>query len=85
MLLERKWCTFFKYPAIFSVLLFLIFIPTLNFSDALAVSNKSLDTTNNSSTLTYNRTEQNFNTSSFTNNTNNSFNQPNQSLKEQKN
>ena len=37
MLLERKWCTLFKYPAIFSVLLFLIFIPTLNFFDVLAV------------------------------------------------
>ena len=85
MLLESKWCTLFKYPAIFSVLLFLIFIPTLNFSDVLAVSNKSLDTTNDSSILTNNSTEQSFvNTSGSTINTNNSFNQPNQSLKEQK-
>ena len=74
MLLERKWCTLFKYPAIFSVLLFLIFIPTLNFFDVLAVSNKSLDTTNDSSILTNNSTEQSFvNTSGSTINTNNSF------------
>jgi 3',5'-cyclic AMP phosphodiesterase CpdA len=85
MLLESKWCTFFKYPGIFSVLLFLIFIPTLNFSDASPLSNKSLDTTNDSSDLTNSSTEQSFvNTSGSPINTNNSFNQPNQSLKEQK-
>ncbi len=86
MLLERNWFTFFKYPAIFSVLLFLIFIPTLNFSDVLAISNKSLDITNDISILTNNNsTEQSFvNTSDSSINTNNSFNQPNQTLKEQK-
>ena len=85
MLLESKCCTFFKDPAIFCLLLFLIFIPTLNFSDASPVSNKSLDTTNDSSILTNNNTEQSLvNTSGSTINTNNSFNQPSQSLKEQK-
>ena len=85
MLLESKCCTFFIYPAIFCLLLFLIFIPTLNFSDASPVSNKSLDTTNDSSILTNNNTEQSLvNTSGSTINTNNSFNQPSQSLKEQK-
>ena len=85
MFLESKYCTFFKYSAIFCFLLFFIFIPTLNFSDASPVSNKSLDTTNDSSILTNNSSELSFvNTSGSTLNTNDSFNQQNQSLKEQK-
>jgi 3',5'-cyclic AMP phosphodiesterase CpdA len=80
MLLEFKWCKFFKHPFIFiSVLLFLVCLQTLTFSDALAANNnKSFESTNESS-LTNNVKKNFINISD--NNT--SFNQ-NQTINEQK-
>src|SRR5215208_4640144 len=79
MLLEFKWCKFFKYPFIFSVLLFIICLQILTFQDAFSTNIKSFESTNEIS-LT-NSVKKNFiNTN---NNNNNSVNQ-NQTLNEQK-
>jgi len=78
MLLEFKWCKFFKYPFIFSVLLFIICLQILTFQDAFSTNIKSFESTNEIS-LT-NSVKKNF---INTNNNNNSVNQ-NQTLNEQK-
>ncbi|HEX2409267.1 MAG TPA: metallophosphoesterase, partial [Nitrososphaeraceae archaeon] len=83
MLLEVKWCEFFKHPFIFiSVLLFLICLQTLTFSDALAANNKSFVSTNESSLTTNNSIKKNFiNISDDDNNNTTSVNQ-NQTINE---
>jgi len=78
MLLEFKWCKFFKYPFIFSVLLFIICLQILTFQDVFSTNIKSFESTNEIS-LT-NSVKKNF---INTNNNNNSVNQ-NQTLNEQK-
>jgi 3',5'-cyclic AMP phosphodiesterase CpdA len=79
MLLEFKWCKFFKHPFIFiSVLLFLVCLQTLTFSDAFAANNNKSESTNESG-LTNNVKKNFINISD--NNT--SFNQ-NQTINEQK-
>jgi len=81
MLLEFKWCKFFKYPFIFSVLLFIICLQTLTFQDAFSTNIKSFESTNEIS-LT-NSVKKNFINTNNNNNNNNSVNQ-NQTLNEQK-
>jgi hypothetical protein len=55
MFLEVKQYDFFKHPFIFiSILLFLICLQTLTFSDALAANNKSFEYTNENSITTKN-------------------------------
>src|SRR5215217_2638494 len=78
MLLEFKWCKFFKYPFIFSVLLFIICLQFLTFQDVFSTNIKSFESTNEIS-LT-NSVKKNF---INTNNNNNSVNQ-NQTLNKQK-
>jgi 3',5'-cyclic AMP phosphodiesterase CpdA len=85
MLLEFKWCKFFKHSFIFiSLLLFLICLQTLTFSDAFSANNKSLEYTNESN-LTTNNVNKNFinindvNDDNITTSTN-----QNQTLNEQK-
>ena len=73
MLLEFKWCEFFKHPFIFSVLLFLICLQTLTFSDVLSTNNKSFESTNENN-LT-NSVNKNFINISDDNNNNTSINQ----------
>ena len=83
MLLEFKWCEFFKlHHFIFSILLFLICLQTLTFQDVFSTTNKSFESTNKSS-LT-NSVKKNFiNITSDDDNNNISVNQ-NQTLNEQK-
>jgi 3',5'-cyclic AMP phosphodiesterase CpdA len=83
MLLEFKWCEFFKlHHFIFSILLFLICLQNLTFQDVFSTTNKSFESTNKSS-LT-NSVKKNFiNISSDDDDNNISVNQ-NQTLNEQK-
>ncbi|MGE5633874.1 MAG: metallophosphoesterase [Deltaproteobacteria bacterium] len=81
MLLEFKWCKLFKHPFIFSVLLFLICLQTLTFSDALAANNKSFESKNEINLN--NSVDKNFINISNDDNNNTSINQ-NQTINKQK-
>ncbi|HJU59143.1 MAG TPA: metallophosphoesterase, partial [Nitrososphaeraceae archaeon] len=83
MFLEFKWYNFFKHPFIFiSILLFLICLQTLTFSDALAANNKSFESTNENS-LTTNNVKKNF--INISDDNNKTFvNQNQQTINEQK-
>ena len=86
MFLEFKWYNFFKHPFIFiSILLFLICLQTLTFSNALAANNKSFESTNENN-LTTNNIKKNFINTSDDNKNNNktSVNQNQQTINEQK-
>ena len=86
MFLEFKWYNFFKHPFIFiSILLFLICLQTLTFSDALAANNKSFESTNENN-FTTNNIKKNFINTSDDNKNNNktSVNQNQQTINEQK-
>ena len=85
MLLEFKWCEFFKHPFIFiSVLLFLICLQTLTFQDVFSTNNKSFESTNESSLTTTNSVKKNFINTSDGDNNNTSVNQNQQIINEQK-
>jgi 3',5'-cyclic AMP phosphodiesterase CpdA len=82
LLLEFKWCEFFKHPFIFSVLLFLICFQTLTFQDVFPTYNKSFESTNESS-LTTNSIKKNF-TNIIDDDGNSTFVNQNQTINEQK-
>ncbi|HEU5462134.1 MAG TPA: metallophosphoesterase [Nitrososphaeraceae archaeon] len=80
MYLGIKWCNFFTYPFVFSVLLFLICLQNLTFQDVFSTNNKSFESINESN-LT-NSVQKNFINISDNNN-NTSLNQD-QTLNKQK-